>query len=436
MFFQFIKRVLKRKSWRRIPGRFISRHTLILRAFLWRRLLFNTTFIAITGSVGKSTTKEFLSAILAQKFPVMRTPGNWNLRLSRGLEHTILRTRPWHKFAVIEIGTQRPGDVQSAAKFLKPDIAIVLDIKRCHTNVFKSLDAIAREKAHLLKELKPGGCAILNQDNSHIAAMEVLPRAKLLFFGQIEGADYQLLAAESKWPERLKLAILHDSTKYDIETRLAGTHWSNTILASIAAAHHCGITLPDIMRAIRQIEPFWARMQPITLPNEATIIRDDWNGSIDTYEGALRFMDDAEALRKIVVFSDYSDSPKRLRVRAKHLGQIAAQHADAAIFVGNYAERSRQSAIKAGLSSNSVHGFHTIADATRFLKNELRSGDLVLIKGQCNHHLTRIYLGLIGEVTCTLPNCSRQRICDCCSKLGFKWTPEMTTLRAAPGSGL
>jgi UDP-N-acetylmuramoyl-tripeptide--D-alanyl-D-alanine ligase len=409
---------------------------IIFCAFFWRRLLFKTTFIVITGSVGKSTTKELLSTILAQKFLVMRTPGNWNLRKSRGLEHTILRIRPSHRFAVIEVGIEEPGDMLLAARFLKPDVAIVLDIKHCHTNKFKTLDAIADEKALLLKELKTNGYAIINQDNAYIASMKGPPEANIIRFGASESADYRMLFAESKWPARLKLSFVHDHANYEVETQLAGTHWSNAVLASIAAAHHCGIAIPDIVRAIRLVEPFWARMQPITLPNQATIIRDDWNGSIDTYEVALRFLNEARASRKIVVFSDFSDSMKKRRVRARYLGHVAATHADAAVFVGEYAEQSKQGAIEAGLPADCVHGFYSISDATRFLKGDLRAGDLVLIKGQSNHHLARIYLGLIGEVTCVRASCDKGILCDSCPELGFEWTPGLSAFRAAPGSKL
>jgi UDP-N-acetylmuramoyl-tripeptide--D-alanyl-D-alanine ligase len=406
----------------------------ILAAFVWRRLLFNTTFIAITGSVGKTTTKELLSEILGHEFPVMRTPGNWNLRRFRGLEATILKTRPWHRFAVIELGTEKPGDMASAARFLKPDIAIVLDIKHCHTNVFKSLESIADEKSHLLKHLNTRGCAILNQDNPYAAAMPVPPGTKVLRFGKDGQADLRLLDAESKWPERLRLSVLSNGTRHEIETRLLGTHWTNTIMAALATAQHCGITIADTASIIRTIEPFWARMQPVTLPNQATIIRDDWNGSIDTFEVALQFLSDARATRKIVVFSDFSDSRKKLRSRANYLGRIAASHADLAVFVGDYADRSEQSAIDAGLDRESVHGFFSFADAIPFLKTELRPGDLVLIKGQANHHLSRIYLGLLGDVTCLRSSCPKQILCDRCPDLGFAWTEEMGAYRASPNS--
>jgi UDP-N-acetylmuramoyl-tripeptide--D-alanyl-D-alanine ligase len=414
----------------------LKNQLMVLAAFIWRRLLFNTTFIAITGSVGKTTTKEFLSDILENDFAVMRTPGNWNLRRFKGLESTILKTRPWHKFAVIELGTEKPGDMESASRFLSPDIAIVLDIKHCHTNVFKSLESIAEEKSNLLKSLDAHGCAVLNEDNPYIATMTVSPGTKVLRFGKSAHADIRLLNAESRWPERLRLSVCSDSTHYEVETRLIGTHWTNTIMAALATAHHCGIPIPDAIRVIRSIEPFWARMQPITLPNNATIVRDDWNGSIDTFEAALRFLNEARATRKITVFSDFSDSKKKLRTRANYLGRIAATHADLAIFVGDYADRSEQSAIEAGMDRECVQGFFSLSDAAMFLKKELRAGDLVLIKGQANHHLSRIYLELLGKVTCSLPSCPKQILCDRCPDLGFEWTKEMSPYRAAPNSSV
>lgn len=424
----------RNKDSSRLVANTLSRRLMILGAFVWRRLLFNTTFIAITGSVGKTTTKEFLSDILEHEFAVMRTPGNWNLRRFKGLESTILRTRPWHRYAVIELGTEKPGDMASAARFLGPDIAVVLDIKHCHTNVFKSLDSIADEKSQLLKYLRGRGCAVLNQDNPHIAAMTVSPGTRVLRFGKDEQVDLRLLNAESRWPERLKLVILFKGNRHEVETRLAGTHWVNTIMASLATANHCGIAMPDALEIIRSIEPFWARMQPVTLPNKATIIRDEWNGSIDTFEPALQFLKDARADRKIVVFSDFSDSKKKLRTRANYLGRIAAEHAELAVFVGDYADRSAQSALEAGLAREAVHDFFSLADATRFLKDELRAGDLVLIKGQANHHLSRIYLGLLGEVSCSRPSCPKQILCDRCPELGFEWTEAMRPYRAAPNS--
>ena len=296
------------KNNKKVLIKLVKKETLVATAYIWRRLLFNTTFIAVSGSVGKTTTKEFLAEILAQKYPTVSTLGNSNARKFRGLEKTILSVRPWHKFAVIEVGIEAPGEMTSAAKFLHPDIVLILNIKRCHTNLFKTTEAIAHEKSQLLNYLSDKGCAILNQDNSLIANMVVNAKANVIRFGASESCDIRLISTESRWPERLKLSILVDGENHDIKTRLVGTHWAPTILASLATAHYCGIPIKDAIKSLQLIEPFWARMQPIYLPSSgATILRDDWNGSIDTYEVAFKVLDEARVARKIVVFSDFSD---------------------------------------------------------------------------------------------------------------------------------
>lgn len=405
-------------------------------AFIWRRLLFRTTFIAITGSTGKTTTKEFLSDILGQKYSVLRTPGNRNLSKFLGPELTILKARPWHRFVVMELGIEKPGDMATLARFIKPDIVIMVNVKLCHTNIFKTIEAIADEKSQLLRYVKKTGCVILNQDNPHIVNMPVRAGAQVLRFGQSDDSDFKVIDLESKWPQRLSLKFVIDGEQYSVQTKLVGTHWLPTIMGAITAAAHSGVPIKEVLEHLGTLDVFWARLQPVSLPEYggATILRDDWNGSIDTFEPALKVLEDTEEGRKIVVFSDFSDSTKKLRVRANYLGKASAKHAHIAIFVGDYSERSRNAAIEAGLDESCVHAFFNLDSATKFLKSLLQKGDLVLIKGQTNHHLSRIYLGLLDEVSCALDSCGRQVLCDTCPKLGFSWRPEFESLMAPPGS--
>jgi UDP-N-acetylmuramoyl-tripeptide--D-alanyl-D-alanine ligase len=414
---------------------FLRNRAIISAAYLWRRLLFNTTFIAITGSFGKTTTKEFIADILEQKFSVVRTPGNWNHRKFKGPEMTILKTRPWHKFAIIEIGAEKPGNMESAAKFLKPDIVVITNVKRSHTASFNTLESIALEKSQLLKYMRARGCAIINLDNAHLTVNAVPPRARIIRFGQNKQADFRLLSAESRWPERLKLSIFANGVAYEVKTRLLGTHWSPTVMAALATANHCGIAISDAINTMQSIEPFWSRMQPVYLSSYgATIIREDAHGQLDSLEVSLKFLEDAQARRKILVISDFSDSNLRSPARAKVIGQMAARYADIGVFVGPIAIRSLKAAIAEGLDEENAHAFSTTALATDFLKTHLRQGDLVLIKGLLSHHLPRVYLGLIGDVKCSLEICSRQTGCDNCPELGFKWSPHLEGLMAPPGS--
>lgn len=396
-----------------------------LRAYIWRRMLLRPRFIVVSGSVGKTTTKEILAAILERHYPTARTPGNCNHRKFGGPEATILRVRPWHRFAVVEAGIERPGDMKSVARLLKPDIAVMLEVKRCHTNVFKTVEAIAHEKGRLIHALRRKGCAVVNQDNPHILGMLNGIRARVVGFGHSEQARFRLLDARSQWPSRLKLKIEVDGQQYDVPTRLVGEHWATGVMAALSTAAICGVPIEDAIRTVGMIEPFWARMQPVTLPGSgAILVRDEWNGSIDTFEAAFEFMQHAEAKRKIVVLSDYSDTTTKLRARANRLGRRVAGFSDMAVFVGDYAERSAAAAIGEGLPEDRVHSFVTLTAATEFLKKELRKGDLVLLKGQSNHHLSRIYLGLLGNISCTTLSCSRQILCDRCPKLGLNRKPE------------
>lgn len=400
-------------------------------AFVWRRLLLRTKFVVISGSVGKTTTKEILAAILESHYPTARTPGNCNHRKFGGPEATILSVRPWHRFAVIEVGIERPGDMASVARLVKPDIALMLEVKRCHTNVFKTVEAIAEEKGALIEALPAQGIAVLNQDNPHVANMIDRSKARAVGFGRGQQAQLRLLDMQCAWPSRLTLKVEMDGKRYDVNTRLVGKHWSTAIMAALTAATVCGVPLEQAIETVGTIEPFWARMQPMTLPgSNAVLIRDEWNGSIDTFEAAFEFMADARAKRKIVVLSDYSDTTTKLRVRANRLGRRVTGFSDMAIFVGEYAERSAAAAIEDGFPEDQVHCFVTMDATSEFLRAELREGDLVLLKGQANHHLSRIYLGLLGNVTCTTLSCSRQILCDRCDNLGMSWKPELKDLMA------
>ena len=139
-------------------------------AFVWRRTLLNTKFILITGSLGKTTSKEYLGQILAKRHPTFRSLRNQNARSLLSLN--ILRVKPWHRFAVIEAATSRPGNMVKSARLLRPDVAVVLTVAGTHLRSFNSLDEIAEEKLSALEGLTKGGTAIINADEERLAVIE------------------------------------------------------------------------------------------------------------------------------------------------------------------------------------------------------------------------------------------------------------------------
>ncbi len=399
-------------------------------AYVWRRVLFRTTIIAISGSTGKTTTKELLAEILSSKFPTVKTSGTWNAYKFGGVAGTILSVRPWHRFAVVETAIEAPGDMDPLVKLLRPEVVVMIGVKRCHSNTFKTIENIAQEKSKLVSSLGPDKLAVLNSDDPYVLAMRDLGSFDTCMFGTEEDTEFRASDSTSQWPGRLELQLHHQGKSHKIKTALLGTHWVDSILAALATGVRCGVPLPDAIHAIEQVNPFWARMQPVLLPNGATIIRDEWNGSITTFEMAFPVMEQAIAERKFLVTSDFSDSSLSPRDRGRRLGRHAARIADWAVFVGERSLYAKRAAIQAGMQAEHVQSFFTVAEAASFLKDELRSGDLVMLKGRTSDHLSRIFLAQLDHVTCTLGTCRRQILCDRCGQLGFQWRAELDGLMA------
>jgi UDP-N-acetylmuramoyl-tripeptide--D-alanyl-D-alanine ligase len=262
-------------------------------AFLWRRLLFRTTFIAVTGSLGKTTTKECLGGILRSHAPTFQSPRN-----SGGiilLILNILRVRPWHRYAVMEISVGAPGTMRRLARLLEPDMALILNVKRTHSTAFADLDEHAREKAILLDHLRPGGLAILNGDDERVRRMKPRRGGEIHLFGGSESCDYRFTGARSAWPQRLHLTISSPSGSHRVQTQLVGAHWAPACTAALAVADTVGMPLAKAAAAFASVPPFPGRLSPHTLPNGAVILRDDYNASRTSLDATLAVMNAATA---------------------------------------------------------------------------------------------------------------------------------------------
>ena len=388
---------------------------LYILAFAWRFLLFRTTFIAITGSVGKTTTKECLAAILSAENSCAKTLRNQNDRY--GVSRTLLRVRPWHRYAVIEIGTDRPGVIRKSARLVRPHIAIVLAIARTHTNVFQTLDDTAVEKACLIEALPADGLAILNGDDPRVRRMVEICHSNVKMFGRSKDLDLWADEVSSAWPARLSLSVHTGSDRQTVQTNLVGEQWMNSVLAALLVAHSCRVPLTTAAAALEKIQPFAARMQPVQAPTGAIFLRDEYNGSPDTLRAALAVLQYAHTNRRVLVMSNVADLAKSSRVRFIEMGELASQAADLAVFVSPLAHYAVKAAVAGGMKSECVHGFTDLQTATKYLKAELRSGDLVLLRGRATDHLSRIFFAQFGAIGCWKNHCRKTIICDFCPEL-------------------
>ncbi len=388
-------------------------------AFIWRRMLIRTTFIAVTGSLGKTTAKELIAEVLSSQAPTARSFRNQNSGLLLALN--VLRARPWSRFAVIEVAGSRPGMMRPAAYLLRPDAAVILPVLRTHTDAFQNLDEHAREKEVLLNYVKRDGFAVLNGDDPRVLAMAKKARCSVVTVGSSPNFDLWASNAVSKWPDRLTFDVTdHIGKHLRVSTRLVGKHWLPSVLAALSTAQRLGIELTVAAEKLALAQPFPGRLQPVALPSGALLLRDDYNASIDTVEAGLKVLEEATAARRWLVMTDLTGLGRQRHrpYRLRFLADRASKTADAVVFIGESAEYGRRRAIRAGIPPRMAHGFQTLLDASTFLASALGPGDLVLLKGRTTDHVARLYFALLGPIKCWKGRCTKRMLCDICWKLG------------------
>ncbi len=382
-------------------------------AYVWRRLMFRTTFIAITGSAGKSTATACLGSILSAYAPTNWLPGGQNTRTLR----ILLNTRFRHRFAVFEAGTSKSGALRRAAWLIAPDVVVLLRVLSIHSNVFPTIEDVAEEKAGLLSRLSVRDTMILNADDPSVLAMAERCPAQIRTFGVSPGSFVVADQISAAWPERLTFRARCGDQIARIETNLLGEHFLPSVLAAVTAAIQCGVPLEQCAAALKNMQPVLGRMYPMQLANGAWIIRDEFNANLPSLMAGLDFLAQAQAARRIVLVGDVLDTGLTVRPRARDLGRRVAQAADTAVFLGKEGRLARRSAIEAGMGEGSVWAYEDLREAADFLKSELRSGDLVLSSGWSGRHVERVVLSQVGDVGCWVERCSIIRPCEVCSKL-------------------
>jgi UDP-N-acetylmuramoyl-tripeptide--D-alanyl-D-alanine ligase len=405
-------------------------------AFHWRSILRRTCFIAITGSLGKTTAKECLGAILSARGPTFVSRGNQNA--GHLLLLNLLRVRPWHRYAVIETAAGRPGGLQEASRLVRPNLALIISVAQAHTSTLGRLDGIAREKLSLLDHLGPGASVIVDGDEPRLREAGTGRTFRVVRFGvETNLAEAQRssppppgkasnrhqldMVAEdisAVWPECLRFTATTAKDQIPVTTRLVGSHWTPAVTAALLAAQVLGVPLHEAAAVVSAVEPQPARMQPVSLPPGITVLRDDYNGAPASWEAAFQVMAEARTRRRVLVAGDYSDHWLGPRQRLQRMGLAAARWADVAVFVGPNSHYACKGALAGGMVSDAVWAGASWEGAATWLKARLQPGDLMLLKGRIHEHLARLLFALIGPVGCHRQICHRRYLCDECWNLG------------------
>ncbi len=313
-------------------------------------------FVGVTGSAGKTTTKDLIAAVLARRYRGTRSPGTHNA--AHWVPRTVLGVRPDDEFCVQELGASGPGTLDAAIALVRPRVAVITNVGGDHRKAFRTLDATATEKSKLVSALPPDGLAILNADDPRVLAMMGSGRGSVLTYGLTPDAAVHAESVRSSWPDRLTFVAIHGEQRVVVHTRFIGVHWAHACLAAIATGVGLGIPLAEAAAALADVEPWSGRLEPVEAGG-VTFLRDECKASLWSIGPSLEVLRSARAPRKIAVIGTISDYGGRASAVYAAVARQALEAADEVVFVGPQAHRC--GAARAHPRGASLHAFLTPA---------------------------------------------------------------------------
>lgn len=347
-------------------------------ARVWRRHL-SLQVIGITGSVGKSTTKELVAEVLSQRYKTLKSPGNLNNEI--GLPLTLLKLTERHERAVLEMGFYVPGEVEFLCDLALPQVGVVTNIGTVHAERAGSIEAITKGKAELVQALPPApeGLAILNYDDPKVRGMAEQAKARVFYYGMSPEADLWADNVEGLGLEGIRFRLHYHRETLHLRVPLIGRHSVHTALRAAAVGLTDGLTWQEIVDGLRTGQA-QLRLVAVRAKCGALVLDDTYNASPESTLAALNLLDDLEG-RKVAVLGDMLELGQYERQGHSMVGARTAEVASELITVGEKARIIASAASKSGLSIDSINEFDTSQQAVDYLLDNLSSQDIVLVKG-------------------------------------------------------
>lgn len=341
--------------------------------------------IAITGSNGKTSAKDFAASVLARKFRVTKTEGNFNNHV--GLPRTILEATSDDEVAVWEIGMNHPGEIAALAQIAAPDDAIITNIGIAHIEFMGSREAIAKEKGALAQAIGPEGTVILNADDSFSQQIAASTRAKLVFAGANAGTVRAIDIRQSA--DGSEFTILEGAHRCRAQLPVPGIHMVQNAMLAVAVGRVFGLSIEECAAGLVSAPLTKARLQ-IKQIHGVQFIDDSYNANPDSMKAALRTLVELDADgRRIAVLGEMGELGQESERGHREVGETAAELGiDQLIAIGEKGAIIAQAAEKSGLKKSAAVG--TTSEAAEMLADIAAPGDLVLIKGSRSARTERV----------------------------------------------
>jgi len=339
------------------------------------RKVWGKPLIGVTGSAGKTTTKEAIAHVLASKFRVLKSEGNFNNHF--GLPLMLLKLQPEHDLAVIEMGMSHAGEIRALAKIAQPEIGVVTNVAPVHLEFFDSLAGIARAKYELVESLPSSGTAVLNADDEYVSQFGRDFKGRVIKYGTGANADVRAENMQSRGADGSEFEIVVGDIREHARLPLVGDHNVLNALAAVSVSIACNMKVPKAVAALSTLKPADKRGQVVQVGN-ITVINDCYNSNPKALHGMVDALAAMRAQRRILVAGEMLELGPAGEEMHRGAGKHAAEKKiDMVLGVRGLAQAMVDGAKQAGCHADFVA---TPEQAGEWLARETRDGDVVLLK--------------------------------------------------------
>ena len=342
----------------------------------YKRSLYDIPVVAVTGSVGKTSTKDIIASVLSQKYNVLKTEGNFNNHI--GLPLTLLKLKD-HTAVVVEMGMNHFNEISVLTNIAKPTVAVITNIGTSHIGNLGSRENILKAKLEILEGLQENGKIIINNDNDLLHNWaQTVDRSDVFTYGIENKSDFIPYNIQENNNKTLYGINIEDA-EYNVKVPVMGKHFIYNSLCAIAVARELNIEPEKIIQGISEFKLTAKRMDFRKLKNGATVLADYYNASYDSMKSALEVVKEYKAERKIAVLGDMLELGEFSERLHQDVGtEVYNNKIDILITVGNLAKYIAQTAKELG--TKEIYECENNAEAIQILKNTIKDGDLILLK--------------------------------------------------------
>jgi UDP-N-acetylmuramoyl-tripeptide--D-alanyl-D-alanine ligase len=359
----------------------------------WRKR-FPITVIGLTGSSGKTTTKEMIAAIIGRKKNILKTEGNLNNLI--GLPQTIFRLTAEHELAILEMGTNTRGEIKRLTQIAVPDIGLITNVGPAHLAGFGSMEAVREEKGDLFFNMSPSGTITVNIDDKAVAICAERWTGRKITFSMSPNADVTVKDIKINGIKGMSFNLIIGENIQKVEMKIVGLHHVNNAMAAAATGLAVGMDIKTIAEGLAEFRPFSGRMEMVKLRNGSFLLDDSYNANPASVREALMTLKDLKIHHNGYVFlGDMLELGAESEEMHRKIGMLIATIGINALFLqGDFSRVTAAGAMEGGLLPENIFFLSGADNGINYLKENLKKGDWILVKGSRGMKMEKI----VGQI--------------------------------------